>query len=519
MTKFAGKGSLHWKSLQLSANGFRSALLHMGVGMKRGLVQIPLVLERESTVPLQRQIVIQTRNLIERGVLSPGTALPSIRDLSKELKIARNTVILAFQRLAEEGYINIRQGAVPVVAATPPMSSPRQGVSCVRNPPIASTILPKMARIIHEPRAIRPNRYAIDFRLGETAPELFPRECWQDWLNVLMRHSSGHYAVYPDPVGLSELRSAIAEHVGIARGIVAGERDVVIVQGIQEALSLLSWIFIRNGRQVLMESPGHRGTYNLFKAFGAQVHFLSVDENGIDPNSIPDGDFCFLHTTPSHQYPTGVTLSNDRRNTLLAWAYRNGAYIIESDYDADFRYADVPLPAIAAHDRSQVIYIGTLSKCFGPGVRLGYMVCPSGLSEEIVKAKALLNNGCSWLEQAVVARMMRSGEFGAHLRYIRRIYAERCDRLVKVLLRFGGQVFGAEGGMHLSWQLPGTGPDAHYIESRLREHGVKVYCAEEMAVFSDAEKRLERTLFFGFASVSDEGLDTLASALEKILLG
>jgi len=515
--KFVRRGFLRRESPRLGLRGFRRTLLQMGVGMKRGLVQIPLVLDRESAISLQRQIVIQTRSLIERGMLSPGTALPSIRDLSKELKVARNTVILAFQRLAEEGYINIRQGAVPVVAATPPVSAPRQGVNCACNPLVASAILPKMARTIHEPRTIKSNRYPIDFRLGETAPELFPRECWQDWLNVLVRHSADHYAVYPDPVGLPELRSAIAEHIGVARGIVAGESDVVIVQGIQEALSLLSWIFIRNGRQVLMESPGHRGTYNLFKAFGAQVHFLSVDENGIDPDSIPEGDFCFLHTTPSHQYPTGVTLSNDRRNALLAWAQRNGSYIIESDYDADFRYADAPLPAIAAHHRSQVIYIGTFSKCFGPGLRLGYMVCPSALSAEIVKAKALLNNGCSWLEQAVVARMMRSGEFGAHLRNIRRVYAERCDRLVKVLLHFGGQVFGAEGGMHLSWRLPEVGPDAHYIDFRLREHGIKVYCAEEMAVFGDSEKRLNRTLFFGFASVSAESLDTLATALEKIL--
>ncbi len=486
--------------------------------MKHGLVQIPLALDRGSAISLQRQIVIQFRNLIEREMLPPGTALPSIRDLSRELKTARNTVIMAFQRLAEEGYVNIRQGAVPVVAATPPASGPRQGANCFRPPRVTSAILPKKARIIQEPRTIKPNRYPIDFRVGETAPELFPQECWQDWLNVLIRHSSSHYAAYPDPVGLPELRSAIAEHIGVARGIVAAESDVVIVQGIQEALSLLSWIFIRNDQQVLMESPGHRGTYNLFKAFGAKICFLSVDEHGIDPASIPEGDFCFLHTTPSHQYPTGATLSNDRRNALLDWAHKNGSYIIESDYDADFRYADTPLPAIAALHRSQVIYIGTLSKCFGPGLRLGYMVCPSELSEEIVKAKALLNNGCSWLEQAVVARMMRSGEFGAHLRHIRRVYAERCGRLEKILLHFGGQVLGAEGGMHLSWRLPEAWPDAYCIELRLREHGIKVYCAEEIAVFSESEGYLDRTLFFGFASVSDEGLDKLSGALARILL-
>lgn len=323
-------------------------------------------------------------------------------------------------------------------------------------------------------------------------------------------------AAYLDPHGLPELRAAIVEHVGITRGIATDSRDVIIVQGIQEALSLIASLLVDDQCGVLLESPGYRGAHNVFQAFGAQIDYLPVDDQGVNPSSIGPR-YRLLHVTPSHQFPMGVTLASDRRLALVEWANRSNAYIVENDYDGDFRYVDSPLAAMASIDRERVIYLGTFSKHFGPGLRLGYMICPPSLTPFVAKAKALLNGGCSWLDQAVVSRLMQNGEFTAHLRSIRRHYKERRDRLVKVLAKYGGRVRGEGGGMHVCWELAECAPDARYVESELRSFGVKAYLAEEAAVCGIPQGNLARLLFLGFGAATDDQIFQLDRALALII--
>jgi GntR family transcriptional regulator/MocR family aminotransferase len=470
---------------------------------------------------MQRQIVMQIAKLIEGGMLAPEARLPSVRSLSSVHGIARNTVILAYHRLESEGWINIRQGASITVAAQPPVRHPR---SLLQNShsdirAACNTFLPELARVFSPPRVDGPVRYRVDFRLGETAPELFPRDAWQHWASVLIRHTAASASSYLDPQGLPELRSAIAEHVGATRGIATNGGDIVIVHGIQEALSIVASLLLDKRSRVLVESPCYKGAHNVFAAFGAHIDYLPVDEYGANFVGVTPDDISLLHITPSHQFPLGVTLSADRRIEILEWAKAANTYIFENDYDADFRYEGPPLAAIASIDRERVIYVGTFSKNFGPGLRLGYMVCPPGLTPYVRKAKALLNSGCSWLDQAVVSRLITSGDFAAHLRTLRLHYKERRDLLMSVLGKHGGRVRGEGGGSHVCWELPVSWPCAEDVEAKLKTFGIKIYLAKEIAVCGIQSREISRLLFIGFGSISTDCINELSRALDRLSPG
>ncbi len=484
---------------------------------KNRLVQFPLTIVRESPIPLQRQLVDQIRTMIDKSILRPGMPLPSVRDLSITCQVSRNTVVLAFQKLTDEGYLATRQGAATEVSSNPPQSRVTRKLAAKQPQPRPPRQLPALTRDFVAQRPGVPARYEINFRLGETSPELFPREIWRHWANLLIRHSSNKYSSYPNPLGLLELRSAIAEHIALTRSIETNENNIVIVNGIQEALTLVAWAFLSPDRNVLMEAPGHKGVANLFQAFGATLSFLPVHSDGVDMTNLPDGEYCLAHITPSHQFPMGVTLSAAQRLDLLAWARKRGAFIIENDYDSDFRYSEAPMPAIMSLDGEQVIYLGTFSKAFGPSLRLGYVICPPSLTKAVASAKALLNNGCSWLEQGILARMMRNGEFDSHLRYIRQCYGERRKSLLKVLQRIGGEVLGSDAGTHIAWKLPDTSPNAEQMEALLREQGIKVYRADEIASSHETITDHERMLFLGFSAVSVEGIEHFGAALETVI--
>ncbi len=484
---------------------------------KNRLIQFPLTLVRESPISLQRQLVDQIRTMIDKGVLRPGTPLPSVRDLSITSQVSRNTVVLAFQKLIAEGYLTAKQGAATEVSSDPPKNRVAHNLAVKQaQPPPPTRRRPTLTRDFVAQRPGVPVRYEIDFRLGETSPELFPREIWRHWANLLIRHASNKYSAYPNPLGLLELRAAIAEHIALTRSVETNENNIIIVNGIQEALTLVAWAFLNPDRQVLMEAPGHKGVSNLFQAFGATISLLPVRRDGIDTRAIPDGEYCLAHITPSHQFPLGITLSAEQRSALLEWAHAHGAFIIENDYDSDFRYSEAPMPAIMSLDGEQVIYLGTFSKAFGPSLRLGYVVCPPSLTKAVASAKSLLNNGCSWLEQGILAKMMQSGEFASHLRHIRQHYGERRKALLKVLQRGGGEVLGSDAGTHVAWKLPVTSPNAEHIEAFLREQGIKVYRADEIAFSHETIADHERMLFLGFSAVSVKDIERFGAVLETL---
>lgn len=487
--------------------------------MRRGLRQFPLTIDRNSGVPLQQQLMAGVCDAVARGLLRPGTSVPSVRALAEQLGVSRNTVILAYERLAAEGYLTSTPGAGTYISACLPEECLR-AMSPAAPVRVAATILHPAKAELRAPGVAGSENWAVDFRLGRPAAEAFPREFWLEHSALLLRHAEHHMSRYGDPAGLPKLRAAIAEHLLPLRGIQAQAEDVVVVGGIQEALNLMAWLFLNRGDQVAVEDPCYAGGRNVFVGYGAQVTQVPVDDCGVDPAALPDGDCRLLYLTPSHQYPLGSTLDMDRRVAVLNWAQARGCYVLEDDYDADFRYREAPLPALAAMDSSgNVVYCGTFSKCLGPGLRLGYMVCPPALTPLVAEAKALLNNGSPWLSQAVLARMIQDGEFDAHLRRIRALYLRRRDALISVLAPFGGRLSGTEGGMHLAWKPPSGGRDAAYLEAALRTRGIKVYTLADATVGNGDGTVADAPLLLGYAAVPEDAIARFGAVLHDIFSG
>jgi GntR family transcriptional regulator/MocR family aminotransferase len=326
---------------------------------------------------------------------------------------------------------------------------------------------------------------------------------------------------YGDPTGLPELRQLITNFLGPARGMVVAPEQVIIVAGCQQGLSLAAHLFVGAGSRVAMEAPCYRGAAFLFESCGGKLLPVPVDHLGMDVGRLPAPPVALAYVTPSHQFPTGATLSLDRRIALLEWAAKAGAYILEVDYDADFRYEDSPLPSLQALDRNGcVIYMSSFSRSLGPGLRLGYAVVPRDLIRPATTIKALTDNGLPWLEQATLAAFIREGSLAEHLRRIRQTYRERRDALIAALHRHFGEVeiSGAECGQHLLWRLPRDLPPACEVQTIARAHGVGVRCLRDSpAWLYEHMKDRDRILLLGYPSLTEkqiaQGVARLASAL------
>lgn len=486
-------------------------------------MQLPLGLDGNAGESLQSQIFEQVRSLIVDGRLRPGARMPASRILATDLGVSRNTVVLAYERLAAEGYVEMHSPigvfvARNVIFDSPQLpnapSAPDQDGSEYRDP-----------RIVFrgESHAVAPSpdtsvRY--DFWVGRPDARLFPTKAWERTLHqVLQEHGAG-VSAYGDPAGLRELRRAVAQYVGVARGIRARSDQILITSGIQEALNVLARLFVRHGTEVAIENPCYCGACNLFMSYGAHMLAVDVDGVGVDTGQLPD-DAAFIYLTPSHQYPTGATLPLDRRKQLLEWAGRTRGYILEDDYDSDFYYDSAPLPALKSMDEiDRVIYLGTFSKSLGAGLRVGFMVLPASLVKSATAVKALLDNCSPWLPQKVLAEFVSSGAFAHHLRRIRTIYRNRRDCLLEVLAEHFGEldVLGAQGGMHVMWRVPDDFPDTPTIQHEARRRGVGIYdlrSCNARVLRNDALSR--RSLLLGYAALDEDAItDSVALLADAI---
>ncbi|WP_168734288.1 MocR-like pyridoxine biosynthesis transcription factor PdxR [Pseudothauera nasutitermitis] len=489
--------------------------------MKTRILHLPLALRRDASSSLQEQIASEFRRLIEAGILPPGESLVSIREFSETYGVSRNTVVLAYQRLADEGYIETRPGTLARVARHIPVTHRRRPAPSAV--PGARQVHAELIRPVRKsglfplPRAETSCTAAVDFQVGVTAPEMLSRKLLSRYTDALARGAE-RLCAYQSAEGMPQLRSAIAQYVAINKGIQAGERQIVIVNGAQEGLSLLAHLFLHEHADVWMEHPGYHGTYNIFSAYGARIHLQDVDGEGMILDGMPAAGKGIAHVTPAHQYPLGVVMTPARRAALVAWAQASGSLIIENDYDGDFCYEyerGEAQTALASLAPGNVVHLGSFSKALGPGFRLGYMICPPALVDEVSAAKSLLNTGSSWFEQTIVAEMMNTRAFGAHLRRMRSFYMARRDALLKVLAGFGGRIEGAQGAMHLCWTLPPCAPAAVELRDRLMRAGIRVYTMDEVAIHRCPE-RSARSLFLGYARVSLGDIAHLHAALRRI---
>ncbi len=490
--------------------------------LSRPCDQLPIKIDRAAPQTLQFQLFHGIQALILSGYLRPNELLPPFRELASQLQLSRNTVILAYQRLISEGYLETRPGVGTYVTGT----LPERALHIQQTTPGTSENDDFLARRhpflfhgdLHEIFPPRRHRPEIDFFVGRPDSTSFPGKLWSRLLTRKIAHGHGGMTEYGDPAGLPDLRAAIADHLAPARGIKADPDQIIIVAGIQEALNLLSRLLVASETRIAIESPCYQGAAYVFQAARAKILPVPVDDQGLDVDALPSGPVGVIYVTPSHQYPLGSTLSLERRLKLLEWAWDTGAYIIEDDYDSDFRYQGAPLFALAGLDRHEsVIYLGTFSKSIGAGIRVGYIVAPHALARPLTALKGLLNNGNPWLEQAVLAEFLHSGSFAHHLRKIRKLYLSRRNTLIDCLHEHFGDslISGAEGGMHIAWTLPPGLPDADKLAACALEAGVGIYpLAGGACSFIADDHQRRRLLMLGFSSVSEskirDGIGRLA---------
>ena len=499
------------------------------------------MLELDGTGPLYHQVYRAFRSDILSQTLAPGERVPSTRALAELLKVSRNTAVAAYEQLLAEGYLEARLGAAGTVVAPvlPPHSrhfEPPKLPDRQRHTSTRTDVRLGLAgeRILNSAKKVRDSlglpalsweqtspHVWYDFRPGRAAFGDLPYALWCRLLGSRARHANLRDLDYGPPQGRWELREAIANRIRRLRGVNANPERVVIVNGTQQALDLISRVLLNPGDRVLMEEPHYTGARCAFMAAEAELFTSPVDDHGIQiPKAKKQKDsFRLAYVTPSHQFPTGVVLPIARRLELLAWASREGAFIIEDDYDSEYRYDGPPLQSLAGLDREgSVIYVGTFSKILFPALRLAYLVLPESLVEPVVAAKAIEDTGTAALEQMVLADFISMGHFDRHLRRTNASNAARRTTLIAALRKeFAerAEVCGANTGLHLLVWLKGrSGGMIADVHARAEKAGVGLYPVDPFYM-----KPPKRTgIVLGYAPLRAreirEGIRLLAKALQ-----
>lgn len=429
--------------------------------------QISLVADdRFAGVPLHTRLYRQLREHILGGALAPGARLPSSRLLAADLGVSRNTVETAIGQLVAEGYVERRVGAGTVVAKSLAEAAPfrRRSVPVTpRTQPAAALGLSQRGELLAE---LGRTEIASDRNTGTCATNIqrFPRELWNRHLARCARRGRAEILLPSDAQGTAELRRQIAEHARLTRGLRCGPEHVVIVNSTQQALDLAARLLLDPGDEVLVEDPGYLSARAVFRAAGARLAPVAVDAEGLVAEALPrEGSARLLYLTPSHQFPLGVTLSLARRLAVLRWAAEAGGFVLEDDYDSEFRYDGRPLAALHGLDTAgRVIYLGTYNKVLFPGLRLAYLILPPALVEAFTAARRLSDGTSSPLLQAALADFLASGQFAAYLRQARSYYAGVRDTLLAALGSHLGEnlSLGPSGtGLQVAFHLPAESDD------------------------------------------------------------
>ncbi|HEV8027677.1 MAG TPA: aminotransferase class I/II-fold pyridoxal phosphate-dependent enzyme [Stellaceae bacterium] len=488
---------------------------------------IPLLLDRSRSETLIAQLVDQLREAICRGRIAPGERLPSSRSLADQLAIARNTAMRAYEALVIEGYAEARPASGIFAAASLPAPPAPAAPSAPSTAPADGMHAPLPLPAVPVPGGATPPRGGISFDFSPSAPgaAVFPLKTWRRLLQgALTRGGASGLSQVGDPGGLAALRVALAQHLAAARGIAADPAQILVLSGVREGVALAARLLLASGRRVVLENPVYGAAAAAFAMSGAELLRVSVDQEGLRSEALPELPATLLYVTPSHQYPTGHTLSLARRRAVADWARRQGCYILEDDCGGDFRFEGAPLPAIAALAPDCTIHVGSFARALGAGLRLGYMVAPPPLVEAMRAAKLLLTGSPPWLEQTALADMIRSGSYSAHLARVRAHYRASRDCLLASLRRHFGEVTvsGESAGQHLLWQLPAGVPDAGTLEALARRARVGVYSLAAAGAGEHPPSLLTRRgLVLGYAALSqrqiEQGIARLSDAVDDTL--
>lgn len=436
--------------------------------------------------PAYARIGERIRRAIVSGALAPNARLPSSRVLAQDLGVARNTVDWALSQLVADGYIVRRRGAGSFVAAqlperdAPPMVARRQA------PPSPEPAQRKLSRRAQALRAY-PGHYraasAMPFTPSLPPLELFPQKVWNRLLAREASRAGSEHWTYGASNGLPALREAIAAHASAMRATRCSPEQVIVVTGTQQAVELAAKVVADPGDRAWAESPGYQPVQHVLRAAGLEVVPVPVDEQGLDVEAgrVLAADARLAYVTPSHQYPMGCEMSLPRRRALLQWASEHDAYVVEDDYDGDYRYEGRPIASLQGmDDGGRVIYVGSFNKILFPGLRIAYAIAPEPLVAPFVDAKHAADGFTALLNQAVLAAFIQEGHLGRHIRKTRAIYDERRlafleeAKALHDLLDFGP----ARAGMHVAARFKpalAAAIDDRYVAEECARNGVDVH--------------------------------------------
>lgn len=476
---------------------------------------------REAGAAAFRWLYSALRAEILAGRLRAGARLPATRDLARQYGLARGTIVSAFEQLKSEGYVEGNVGSGTYVSKVLPEELLHVGS---RNDATVAARKRRRTRISAYGRRARlfpgyEDRPIRAFRANLPALELFPTELWAQITARNLRRICRANLMGCDALGYLPLRKAVAEYLTSSRGVRCVPEQVAIVSGVQEALDLAARVLLDPGDRVCVENPGYPGAALVFRAFGARISAVGLDEEGITVGELPPREARLVYITPGHQFPLGTTMSLRRRLEVLAWARKSRVVIFEDDYDSEYRYSGRPIPALQGLDSDGlVLYAGSFSKVMFPALRLGYVVIPAQFVDRVEAIKSLTSRHAPMLEQAVLAEFINEGHFGRHLRRMREIYAERLAVLIKEAReKLAGllEIPPIEAGLQtVGWLRGGIGsrPAAEAAAKR----GVDVTPVSEYALGKAAPEALQ----LGFAAVDAReirrGVQELATALEGV---
>ncbi len=461
-----------------------------------------MAVDRGAPAPLTRQISDGLRNMILAGTLAPGSRMRSTRQLSAELSVSRNIVLDAFDQLMAEGYLEARVGAGTFVAHGARFEP--------REMPDLSAIQAVRFRPFHTD--------LVDFRSGLPDLARFPVRTWLRLTREVWSRLTPLDLSYGQPEGREELRAEVCRYIAAYRGVRCHPEQILITGGTTQAVGIVSRLLLRGDRRTcILEDPVTEDIQLIARGLGGKVLPVRVDDQGMDVDALPPrARPGYLYVTPSHQFPLGATMPIQRRVRLLEYARSRGAYVVEDDYDSEFRFESAPISSIQGLDPRRVIYIGTFSKTLCPSLRIGYIVFPPELVNRGREAKWFIDLHNSSVEQLVLARFLAEGHFVRHVHAMSKVHRAQRRVLVEALGRqFGSRarVLGSSAGLHLCAQFPGVRFTPPLLQ-RIQQAGVKVHPVEEHAI---RRGRWEDTLILGYGMLTpariQEGIRVLASCL------
>lgn len=455
--------------------------------------------QRNSEIPLSRQIYQIFKDQITSGRIKACEALPSTRELAKHLAVSRNTVCEAYEMLLAEGFVNSRQGSPTRVA---------EGLYIKKTPELINT----------EHTSSPDLPVLADFRTGQPDLQHFPRFQWLQLVRKTYESMPLSQFGYSKPEGLPHLRKEIAAWLLRSKGMIVSPEDIFITAGATHALHLISSLLCHNKKGIIIEDPCHLGMLRVLQGKGYPVYPLPVDEHGLQTQYLKEKNVGAIYVTPSHQFPLGGILPASRRAALIRFARETGTYIIEDDYDSEFRYCGESIAPLHSLDPQRVIYIGTFSKILFPALRIGYAILPSVLHKQWSYLRAHTDVQNPPFEQAALAFYLESRKLDRHVQKMRRIYKEKRNMLLsslEIVFEKEWRVWGDAAGLHLALEFPGMCFDDAFTK-KSKDFGINITPLEYHSI--NKGKHLDK-LLLGYGHMEPGNIHKAIVMLHNVIIG